>query len=49
MKILPVFSSKRQLARLRREKRIPHLRISERVVLYDLNAIREWLRKMEVS
>jgi hypothetical protein len=39
----------RQLRRLRREGKIPHLRLSPRSVLYDCERVLDALRKMEVS
>jgi hypothetical protein len=39
----------RLLGRLRRAGRIPHLRLSERSILYDLDRVTEALRKLEVS
>jgi hypothetical protein len=40
---------KRQLRRLRREGRIPHLRLGPRGILYDLDSVVAALRKREVS
>jgi hypothetical protein len=38
----------RQLRRLRREGKIPHIRVGPRLVLYDRNKVMEALRALEV-
>jgi hypothetical protein len=48
LKAFPIFKV-RQLRRLRREGKIPHMRVSERLVLYDTNRVMEALRKLEVT
>jgi hypothetical protein len=39
----------RQLRRLRREGKIPHLRVGPRIIFYDVSRVLEVLRKMEVT
>lgn len=39
--------SKTTIFKLLREKRIPHIRPSKRVLLFDLDSIDKWLEEME--